>query len=182
MVHPGQTADGNFPSIVRVGGWDKAKLLKALRGCKIQLNQAAEDLFNDSRFKPCTLAKEIRISATSVSELGFPEGATYEQLAARAQEVGLKECPLELGAYLRLQFLNQPDVPAEHPASKGRAPFGAITIASAPLDHADETPKGFYLRRIAGTFWLRGYWSGPDHICNPEDVWVFSRGEKAVYS
>jgi hypothetical protein len=35
--------------------------------------------------------------------------------------------------------------------------------------------KGFYLRRINGVLWLRGYRSGPEHIYSPEDRLVFCR-------
>ena len=44
-----------------------------------------------------------------------------------------------------------------------------------PLDDTDETPKGFYLRRIDGVPWLRGYWSWPGHLWSPEDRRLFAR-------
>ena len=110
---------------------------------------------------PLGESQVIEIATVSVAELGFGEGATYGQLIARALESGLAECPLELGPHLRLQFLDQPEGAAGLPATHGRAPPGAITVASSPLDERDETPKGFYLRRIDGVLWLRGYWSGP---------------------
>jgi len=47
-------------------------------------------------------------------------------------------------------------------------------VASAPLAQDDETPKGFYLRRIEGVLWLRGYRSWPGHIWSPQDMFVFS--------
>jgi hypothetical protein len=68
----------------------------------------------------------------------------------------------------------------EAPATRHRAPAGSITIASSPLDDRDETPKGFYLRRVDGTLWLRGYRSSPAHVWDPEDVFVFSRARSAV--
>ena len=101
-------------------------------------------------------SKVIEIAALSVAGLGFGEGATYEQLTARALESGLVECPLELGPHLRMQFLNQPEGSAGFPATQHRAPPGSITVASSPLDDSDETPKGFYLRRIDGVLWLQG--------------------------
>jgi hypothetical protein len=52
-------------------------------------------------------------------------------------------------------------------------------VASSPLDDADETPRGFYLRRVEGVPWLRGYRSGPGHVWSPEDLFVFARGRSA---
>jgi hypothetical protein len=155
---------------------DKRALLQALREHNVQLNKAAEALFEDHRFSPLTESKVIEIAFVSVADLGFADGATYEQLTARARESGLIECPLELGPQLRLQFLDQPEGSAGFPATQHRAPPGSITVASSPLDERDETPKGFYLRRIDGVLWLRGYWSWPGHIYSPDGVFVFARG------
>ena len=155
----------------------KPELLQALHDQKIQLNQAAQALFDDRRFMPLSHSKVIEISFLSVGDLGFGEGATYEQLTARARESGLFESPLELGPHLRMQFLNQPEGSIGSATTLHRAPYGSVTIASSPLDDSDQTPKGFYLRRIDGVLCLRGYWSWPGHIWSPEDVLVFSRGD-----
>jgi hypothetical protein len=165
----------SLPNTVRVGGTDKQALIQDLHEHNIQLNQAAKTLFQDHRFTTRAQPKLIEIVFLSVKELGFV-GATYQQLITRAFELGLVECPLELGPHLRLQLLEQPEGSAGFTATQHRAPPGSITIASSPLDDSDETPKGFYLRRIDGVLWLRGYCSWPGHLWSPEDVFVFSRG------
>jgi hypothetical protein len=165
----------SIPSAVRVGGMSKSELLQALREHDVQLNQAAEALFEDRRFTTRSKHQVIEIAAFSVSDLGLEAGATYGQLAARAIESGLVECPLELGPHLRLQFLDQPEGAHGIPTTHGKAPPGSITVASSPLDDSDETAKGFYLRCVDGVLWLRGYWSWPGHIWSPADVLVFSR-------
>jgi len=166
----------SLPNTVRIGGVGKRDLLQALGAHNVQLNRAADMLFEDPRFVPLGHNQVIEIATLSVAELGFgAEGATYGQLTARALESRLAECPLELGPHLRMQFLDQPEGAAGLPATRGRVPPGAITVASLPLDERDETPKGFYLRRIDGVLWLRGYWSWPGHIWNPEDVLIFAR-------
>ena len=166
-----------LPRSVRVGGMEKRNMLTALRERRVQLNQAAEALFEDDRFAPLGEYQIIEIEAVSVGSLGLEAGATYGEVTARAFELGLFECPLELGPQLRLQFSNQQEGPAGYPVTRkeGRAPQGSITVASAPLDDSDDTPKGFYLRRVEGVDWLRGYWSWPGHIWSPEEVLVFSR-------
>jgi hypothetical protein len=159
-------------SAVRIGGTTKSELLAALRGRGVQLNEAAEALFADERFTVLEGARVVEIAAVSVGELGFDAGATYAELIARAREREWVQCPLELGPRLRLELV-EPSVDDE-PGS-GKAPRGAITVASAPLDDSDETPKGFYLRRVGGVAWLRGYWSWAGHVFVPEDVFVFAR-------
>ena len=163
------------PKEARVGGMEKRELLRALREHNVQLNQAAEALFEDRRFIPLSQRRVVEIAFVSVADLGLRDGATYEQLTRRALDSGLIESPLELGPQLRVQFLNQPEGSAGFPMTEHRAPHGSITVASSPLDESDETPKGFYLRRIDGVPWLRGYRSWPGHIWSPDDVFVFSR-------
>jgi len=163
-----------MPSAVRVGGVGRLELLRALRDHDVQLNPAAEALFADERFVPLGDEQVVEIAARSVAELGFSEGATYDELVARARASGLVECPLELAPHLRLQFLDQPEGAFGAPLTHGRAPAGSLTVASTSLDERDETPKGFYLRRVDGALWLRGYWSWPGHRWSPEDVLVFS--------
>ncbi len=174
----GQTDHGqvSMPSAVCVGGMGKSELLQALGEHNIQLNQAAKALFEDRRFTLLSQEQVIEIAAVSVADLGFGRGATYAQLTVRAFESGLVECPLELGPHLRIQFLDQPEGAHGISTAHGRAPPGSITVTSFPLDDADHTPKGFYLRCIDGLLWLRGYWSWPGHIWRPEDVLVFTQG------
>jgi hypothetical protein len=163
-----------FPDVVAVGSLTKSELLASLSGHNIQLNQAAEDLFADPRFQPSGQAVDIKISARSVSSLGFKDGATYPQIVVRARELGMTECPLELAPYLRLQFMNQAEA-VERVATKERqAPSGSLTVAAKPIAQADDVPKGFYLRRIDGALWLRGYWADFIHVWSKDDVIVFA--------
>jgi hypothetical protein len=168
------------PSTVRIAGVDKPSLLHALAVHGVRLNQAAEGLFQDPRFAPFEHSYSVEIAYVSVAALGFSEGATYQRITARAFEQGLAECPLELGPHLRLQFLDQIEAPAAAPAGIRGAPPGSITIASRSLDDSELTPRGFYLRRLAGVSWLRGYWSPADHVWTASDVFVFLRGSTAL--
>ncbi|WP_374438120.1 hypothetical protein [Inhella sp.] len=58
--------------------------------------------------------------------------------------------------------------------TRHQSPPGAIRVVSAPLCEDDEVPKGFYLRRIEGVLWLRGYWSSADHVRQPDEQLVFA--------
>lgn len=162
------------PLVVNIGGVGKSALRAALDERGVQLNEAAETLFADPRFATLASTRPLAIALVTVAELGFYDGATYGELIARAIAAGMLECPLEVGAHLRLVDVDQPESPVQTSPSRGRAPPGSITVASAPLDDTDETPKGFYLRRLGDVRWLRGYRSWPGHRWSPEDRFVFA--------
>jgi hypothetical protein len=175
MTNASDSRRASLPHEVQIGGMSTAELRSALGDRHVQLNRAAELLFQDPRFTTLPERRTVAIVALKVADLGFDAGSNYEQLVARALAEGYAECPLELGPHLRLQFVNQPDSADGLPMTHGRAPPGSITVASAALDDLDETPKGFYLRQVDGVLWLRGYWSWPGHVWSPDDVLVFSK-------
>jgi len=178
IVNQTELAGDPLPSAVSVGGLSKSELLSTLGDQGVELNQAAKDLFSNPRFQPRRETVVVRIAALSVSELGFQGGATYGPIVARALELGFSECPLDLAPYLRLQYRNQPAASATTPSVEKAAPSGALTVASKPLDQADQVPKGFYLRHIDEVLWLRGYWSDSSHIWSQEDVFLFTVGKQ----
>jgi hypothetical protein len=161
---------------VQIGGQTKAELLELLAHNGVELNEAAKILFASDKFVTSDVRRLLRTVELSVRDLGFPQGATISDVYANAQRLGLHLCPVELGPHLRLQFLDQPEGFLGQPVWPHRAPPGSIAIASAPLSDDDEFPKGFYLRRIQGTLWLRGYWSSLEHVCDPADHLLFAQG------
>ncbi|GAA0338149.1 hypothetical protein GCM10008967_30540 [Bacillus carboniphilus] len=109
----------------------------------------------------------------TVGNLGFPEGATTAHIFNKVRDFGLELCPLELGPYLRLEYLDQPEGDSGNPLQQHQAPTGSITVASKILTKDDNFPKGFYLRRINGKLWLRGYIVDGLHVWNSSDRFVF---------
>ncbi len=168
------------PRHVQVGGANKRELLSRLHETNIQLNPLALTLFADDRFTTTGHRATINITVIAIGELGFDAGATFSQIVARAANTGLEPCPLELAPHLRLQFANQPEGFIGQPVSQNCAPPGAITVASAPLSPDDEFLKGFYLRRIEGVLWLRGYRSWYGHVWSPSDRFVFAQSVSAA--
>ncbi len=160
---------------VQIGGETKAELQARLAQNGVELNEAAKVLFASDRFVTSDVRTYVRTVELQVRNLGFPLGATTSDVFTSALRLGLRLCPMELGPHLRLQLLDQPEGFLGQPVWEHRAPPGSIAIASEILSDDDEFPKGFYLRRIKGTLWLRGYWSGPEHICDPEDHFVFGQ-------
>ena len=160
---------------VSSGGVDKAELLARLESAGVLLNEAGRTLFADPRFTTSPTASRLDVVATSVADLGLSDGATIDLIVERAAAQGLELCPLELGPHLRLQFVDQEEGFIGQPLTKHRAPPGSLTLASAPLADDEETPKGFYLRRIEGVLWLRGYRSWPGHPWSAQDMLAFIR-------
>jgi hypothetical protein len=158
---------------VFVGGRSKASLLAQLTAAGIELNEAARILFTSDQFTTSTIEQRLHTVELQVCHLNFPRGATTPEVHARAVTLGLSLAPLELGPCLRLQYLDQPEGHWGHPRTKHRTPPGAIAVASAPVSEDDTFPKGFYLRRIKGTLWLRGYWADAAHVLAPEDHLIF---------
>ena len=159
---------------MRIGGVGRLALLVEIQKNRIELNPAGLELFADDRFATAEATSTLETVEITVASLGFARGATIASICERAAQLALCPCPLELGPHLRLQYLDQPEGHLGHPPSRHRAPPGSLTIASAPIAEDDDIPKGFYLRRIDGVLWLRGYRSGPDHVWSPVDHFVFA--------
>lgn len=162
---------------VQVGGLTKQQLLQKLQQHSIRMNKLGERLFADDKFAISDTAYSVRAVELKVRNLGFPEGATIPDLFKKANQVGLKLCPLELGPYLRLAYLDQPEGHSGKPSWRNRAPYGSLTVASEILSDDVDFPKGFYLRRIEGVLWLRGYIADDLHILEPDDSFLFCQNK-----
>jgi hypothetical protein len=158
---------------VQLGGQTKAELLERLVRGGVEINALGRVLFACDKFTTSDVRTELMTVELSVRSLGFPEGGTVSELFASATRLGLRLCPVELGPHLRLQFLDQPEGYLGQPVLQHRAPPGSITIASEILSGDDDFPKGFYLRRIEDTLWLRGYGCGRGDVWDPEDRFLF---------
>lgn len=158
---------------VTIGGTTKPELLRLLEAAGVKLNAHAMRLFDDARFDTASSRAVLRTCETSVAHLGFSRGATIDAILARAAEDGLVPGPCELGPHLRLQFLDQPEGRIHNDEARHQAPTGSVTVASIPVSCDEDFPCGFYLRRIEGVLWLRGYQSWSGHVWNPEDRFLF---------
>ncbi len=90
------------------------------------------------------LLRKLEKADVNLADLGLNESSTYDELEAQAQKLGLRICPLELGVYLRLEFMDQSEGPY-------------LKVASKRLENSDDFPKGLYLRNVDNVLWLRGY-------------------------
>lgn len=166
-----EDALGTDRLILRVGGLSRAELMGALNSIGVFFNAHAEILFANVAFDE-RAGQDVVIIERTVGELGLTDGAVLSQIFTAAQKQGLLVCPADTGPYLRLALRTQATAP-DSVMSSGRAPTGAVTVASAPLSEDDEYPKGFYLRVVDGRPWLRGYQCDDQHVWSPEDSFAF---------
>jgi len=168
-------AGSSVTRVLYVGGLSKQQLLAHLAEAGVELNEAASILFSSDKFTTLKTRQPLLAVELAVRHLGFMQGATLLELCGKAVALGLCLPPIELGPHFRLQYLDQPEGYWGHPVTAHRAPPGSIMVASAPLSHDENFPKGFYLRRIQGKLWLRGYWASADNLWDPDDRLVFCK-------
>jgi len=159
--------------IVEIGGQTKYELIEKLHQASISMNEYGEMLLKDDHFTVSNTKYSLQTVELTIGDLGFSEGATTPQIYIKAKELNLELCPLELGPYLRLSYLDQPEVFSGISVKQHQAPSGSITIASEALSKDEDFPKGFYIRRINGVLWLRGYRADHLHVWNNDDHFIF---------
>ena len=146
----------------------------------IKLNPAAEELFADSRFTTAAVPTVLECVELSIADLGHPDGTVIESACRSAVAIGLQACPIEVGPCLRLKYRDQPEGAEGHPPSQHCAPPGSLTVVSPAPAGECSAPRGFYLRRIHGSLWLRGYRSDDRHVWSPEDRLLFARDRSGI--
>lgn len=158
---------------VEIAGLTKTELLQKLQENTILINKLGEKLFAANTFQVTDKKYTVHTVELKVRDLGFPEGATLPELYKKAAQFGLQVCPLELGPYLRLEYLDQPEGHEGRPIWRNRSPYGAVTIASEKVSEDIDFPRGFYLRKIEGALWLRGYTADDLYVCDPAESFIF---------
>lgn len=141
--------------IVDYGGVSLARLCQQLEEQQIHLNAYANQLLRHPHLSLSADKQRTTCVIVSLKELGLTQGGSLTEIFAAAPSYGLTDCTLEMALHFRLsyhQLANSTGL-----KSQGKAPAAAITIASMPLEKTDDFPKGFYVRRIDGCDWLRGY-------------------------
>lgn len=166
----------DVPLHVAVGHLSREELLAQLNASGTQLNEHAKTLLANSAFDEVGEGDVVSIAERSVADIGLADGATLNQIYARAESQGLLLCPAVAGPYLRLALAQQQSAP-DSVLSSGRAPAGSLTVAARALREDDEFPKGFYLRTIDGKPWLRGFRCNDQHLWSPGVRFIFRTPE-----
>lgn len=69
-----------------------------------QMTNNAQWMLNNEDFEISKEKKDLKLIKLSVADLGLPEGATYQEIIAKGNEMGLTLCPAEVGPLLRLDY------------------------------------------------------------------------------
>ncbi len=88
-----------------------AALLETLIEEKCRVSLWSIQALENPAFRVVASERTVDIVVVSMLELGFAEGelATLDTIYARARQMGLETCPIEVAPQLRLQFRDQPD-------------------------------------------------------------------------
>lgn len=156
---------------MRIGAHPRDDVVRRLREAGVHLNTHAETLLAHPAFDQ-PVERTLRIVQRTVGQLGLDDGGVQSEIFAAARRHGLEPCPLVTGPYLRLAMPDQQTAP-DSVLSAGRAPTGALHVASEPVTSDPEYPKGFYLRVVDGRPWLRGYRCDDTYVLTAEQRLAF---------
>lgn len=154
-----------------VGGINKNQLFASLEEHQIALNPLAHQLLEQLENVKLQAVQAIEWVEVTVGELGLKQGGTLLEIFAAANSNGLRLCETEMAPLLSLHYPYSKN--STGLISTGKVPETAVTIASNILQDSDNFPKGFYLRKIDGTHWLRGYLCDHLHVFDPMDGFIF---------
>ena len=143
---------------ISIGGVSKEQLIQNLVSNGVQFNKYANELFAHPEFSPLEEIKKVSLVRTTYSDFGLSNPFSYLELIHEASKAGLRPCPIYLGAFLRLEFMDQPE-------------GSFLTIAS--VKPAGDYPNGFYIRNHDNALWLRGY--------RAEDVCEWPDGNEFIF-
>lgn len=146
---PAQTAEFPTWKTLKLGTHKDANALKqSLVDEGFKIGSWAEDVFG--KVAVSSEEKEVDLVVLSVAELGFKKGARFDQICAKAQELGLDLCPEEVGPQLRKQYKDQP---------KGEW----IVVAMKALTDSVGRLRVFYVARDDDELWLLGDFGYPGY-------------------
>lgn len=129
---------------INIGGISKEELLRRLGSAGVQFNEYAKILFKHPSFDPDSVTTKAILVKAKPFDLGIENPYSIEKIIEAASNFGLSPCPLYLAAFLRLEYIDQPEGPY-------------LTIASNRLETDENYPTGLYLRNLEGLLWLRGF-------------------------
>ena len=165
---------------LRTGGVSCKQLFAQLEKAGVRLNRLAVDALTNELFDTAEASSVVQVVFASLEDLGLSKGGHLSAAIDAAASRGYKLCPPDLGPHLRLAYLGQQEVPGPPEPAKHQAPPGSVTVVDQrpPEDGTDY--RGFYIRRIEGAPWLRGYTSWSDHVWQPKDMLAFLAPENAA--
>ncbi len=140
-----------------IGGKTKDELVSELQEKDIYVTDWSKDLLNSSDFKTLKSTEELDLVSLTVGDLGLKDGATTDEIYARAGELGLELCPAEVGPQLRLSYGGD----------------DWFYIAMKQISDRDGNPSVFFLSRNGAELKLVAHNVRPSLRWNPGLQFVF---------
>ena len=147
-----------------IGGKTKNQLKTELQEKKIYVSDWANQLLESKDFTILKSAETVDLIRLIVKDLGFPNGATTDEIYKKATKLGLELCPAEVGPHLRLS----------HSGSDW------MYIAMRQITDRDGSPKVFSLNRNNAVLRLYGSIAKPSSWWNSYDQFVFLLRKKKL--
>lgn len=145
---------------ISIGGVDKEELIQQLIDRGVQFNKYAHMLFEHTAFSVGEKTEQVDLVKVNLHDLGISQPCTFADIVSKASQLDLKLCPLYLGAFLRLEYMDQPEGPY-------------LTVASLKPEADENFPNGFYVRNFENSLWLRGYYASADYEWPAESEFTF---------
>lgn len=96
---------------ISIGGVPRNHLLQQLIEAGIQFNAYAKTLFEHPTFSPDLPPERATLVKLKTADLGLKNPYSLETAVMQASKLGLRPCPLYLAAFLRMEYLDQPEGP-----------------------------------------------------------------------
>lgn len=132
---------------------------EALQRNNIALTDWGKDILYKTEFSQ--EAQEYNLVRFTVEQLGFPNGATTDEIYRKAESLGLELCPAEVGPHLRLQYSGKE----------------WMLIAMNQITDRGGNPNVFSLFSGGAQLRLNGRSAEPGERWHPRIEWVFSARE-----
>ena len=142
---------------IEIGTKTKEEYTQALIEKNIEISGYAQNLLDAPDFVTLPSGEQCALVRLSVSDLGFPNGATTDEIYNRADEWGLELCPPETGPALRLAT-DSPDW---------------MVIGMKQITDQGGGPSVFDLPRLGGGLWLGTLVAEPAYRWSAYDRFVF---------
>ena len=154
---------------ISIGGIEKKILIDKLLSANIQFNEYAEMIFDHNLFQPAMETEKVSLAKVTQADLSIAFSSTFNDILEKAETFNLTTCPLCLGAFLRLSYMEQPVGPY-------------LTIASQKPENDDNYPNGLYVRNSDGALWLRGYRASDCYEWPMEHEFIFLKKSKMSHN
>jgi hypothetical protein len=153
---------------IEIGGQTTAELEAALQQGGFVVYAGPKDMMHCQEFTTLKESEEIKLVRLSVADLGFPNGATVNQVFERAEVFGLELCPAEVGPQYRLQYTTQPM-------------DEWVLVGTKPIAGSGGLPYVFSVVRHPGGAELDGGWAEePGNRWNAHDQMLFRLRKKSL--